>query len=302
MVHQRPSIGRRTVAIDGRRSGPPHNPFPPGRHHYAVSLLPSLPGSPTILDYGCWDGAFIHRLSQMIEGSRTIGCDVDGLAIARAVTLYGDSVTFFAVEPGTQPLLPLDDSSVSVAFLCDVLEHLGDGLENAVVAELARVLAPDGVLIVTVPHRGVLAWADPENFKFRWPTAHRRVFSWLHGEETYASRYGDNSENFGNFSFGARWHRHYSVGELEQLLARHGLWLDVTQHYGLLSPIIFTGLSITERVVSKIGRRMTWLAAPLWFLRRADATLHPGSLSYDVAVRAVKSTVKEGAPDSSGLL
>jgi SAM-dependent methyltransferase len=244
--------------------------------------------SPTILDYGCWDGDFIHRVSQMVEGGRAIGCDVDGEAIARAVELHGDAVTFFTVEPGAQPLLPLDDSSVSVAFLCDVLEHLGDGLEAAVVAEIARVLAPGGVLIVTVPHRGVLAWADPENFKFRWPAVHRRIFSWLHGAETYQNRYGDVDGHFGNFSPGARWHRHYSVQELAQLLALQGLRLDAARHHGLLSPIIFTGLSMTERVAGRMGRRMRWMTAPLWFLRRADASLRPGRLSYDVAVRAVK--------------
>ena len=185
---------------EDRTLGFPQNPYPPGRHHYALSLVPPLPTSPTILDYGCWDGAFIHSVSRMVPGSRAIGCDVDGDAIARAVELHGDTVTFFTVEPGAQPLLPLDDGSVSIAFLCDVLEHLGDGLETAVVAELARVLCPGGILIVTVPHRGALAWADPENFKFRWPTAHRRVFTWLHGAETYAGRYGDAAGRFGNFS------------------------------------------------------------------------------------------------------
>ena len=254
----------------------------------------------TILDYGCWDGAFIHTLSRMVEGSRAIGCDVDGDAIASAIELHGDSVNFFTVEPGAQPLLPLEDNCVSIAFLCDVLEHLGDGLETAVVAELARVLAPGGTLIVTVPHRGALAWADPENFKFRWPSAHRRVFSWLHGAETYAGRYGDADGHFGNFSPGARWHRHYSVPELEQLLGRHGLRLEVARHHGLFSPIIFTLLSMTDRVVSRMGLPTRRVTAPLWSLWRADARLRPGPLSYDVAVRAVKPSVGHIERDGSG--
>ena len=253
-----------------------------------------------MLDYGCWDGAFIHTVSQMVEGSRAIGCDVDRDAIARAVERHGDAVTFFTVEPGTQPLLPLDDSSVSIAFLCDVLEHLGDDLESAVLSEIARVLAPGGTLILTVPHNGALAWADPENFKFRWPTAHRRVFSWLHGAETYAGRYGDTEGSFGNFSPGATWHRHYTVSELEKLLAQHGLHLEATRHHGLFSPIIFTALSMTERLAGRTGRPARRITAPLWFLWRADAKLRPGRLSYDVAVRAVKSLPTDAHQNGAG--
>jgi SAM-dependent methyltransferase len=197
-------------------------------------------------------------------------------------------------------LLPGGDGSVSLACLCDVLGHLGDGLETAGVEELARVLAPGGILILTVPHRGLLAWADPENFKFRWPTTHRRVFSWLHGEETYESRYGGIDGHFGNFSPGAGWHRHYSVRELDILLARHGLRLESARHHGLFSPIIFTGLSMTERVAGRMGRRLGWMTAPLWFLRRADAKLRPGRLSYDVAVRAVKPPFGGFQQDGSG--
>lgn len=286
-------INRHTVASGGPSPDSRPNPFPPGRHHYALSLVPSLPTSATILDYGCHEGAFIHTVSQMVEGSRAIGCDVDAAAIARAVEVHGDSVTFFAIEPGAPPALPLDDSSISVAFLCDVLEHLGDGLEDAVLAELARVLAHDGVLIVTVPHRGALASADPENFKFRWPTAHRRVFSWLHGSEAYATRYGDADGRFGNFSPGATWHRHYSVPELDELLGHHGLRIEATRHHGLFSPIIFTALSMTERVVSRVGGPTRRVTAPLWLMWRADARLRPGTLSYDVAVCAVKKAASE---------
>jgi len=236
----------------------------------------------------------------MVEDSRTIGCDVDADAIARAVDLFGDAVTFFAVEPGGQPLLPIDDGSVSLAFLCDVLEHLGDGLETSVVSELARVLAPGGTLIVTVPHRGALAWADPENFKFRWPAAHRRAFSWLHGAPTYASRYGDADGRFGNFSPGATWHRHYSAPELRSLLAHHGLQVDATCYHGLFSPLIFTALSMTERFVRRMGGPTRRLTAPLWYLWRADARLRPGPLSYDIAVRAVKPPVGGTPPDLAG--
>lgn len=283
-----------SYGASGRASSdPPANPYPPGRHHYALSLVSPLPTTPTILDYGCWDGGFIHKVSEMTEGGRSFGCDVDGDAIARAIELHGDAVTFFTIEPGTRPLSPLDDGSVSIAFLCDVLEHLGDGLETAVLGELARVLAPDGILIVTVPHRGALAWADPENFKFRWPALHRQVYSWLHGRQSYASRYGGGDGRFGNFSPGATWHRHYSVAELEELLAKHGFRIEESRHHGLLSPIIFTGLSMTEKVLRRMGWPTRRLTAPLWYLWRADAKLRPGSLSYDVAVRAVKESPSE---------
>jgi SAM-dependent methyltransferase len=99
------------------------------------------------------------------------------------------------------------------ASLLDVLEHVPD--ESALLAEVHRVLIPDGLLVVTAPGRHAFSLLDPDNAKFRLPRLHRLVYSTRFGADTYRRRFVDMSDELcGDVSVGRTEHTNYRMAEL----------------------------------------------------------------------------------------
>jgi len=100
-----------------------------------------LPESPRVLDIGCGGGATLVMLSQ---AGRAIGLDraEEALRLSR-------SRGRFPLVCGTAERLPFADDSFDAVTALDVLEHIPD--ERAAVAEIARVCARGGLVIITVP-------------------------------------------------------------------------------------------------------------------------------------------------------
>jgi SAM-dependent methyltransferase len=96
-----------------------------------------------ILDLGCGDGSFAAVLFTQIDYGSDI--DEDALKIARNFNIYANLIH----SKDTQ--IPLPDGSINSAISNSVLEHVRD--LNAVMGELSRVLAPNGVLMFSVPVR-----------------------------------------------------------------------------------------------------------------------------------------------------
>ena len=95
-----------------------------------------------VLDLGCRTGAVT---SHFLPGNLVVGLDVDSDALERAeargiTTVWGD-----VEEP-----LPFEDASFDVVVAGEILEHTR--FPDDVVAEIARVLTPDGVLVGSVPN------------------------------------------------------------------------------------------------------------------------------------------------------
>jgi SAM-dependent methyltransferase len=101
------------------------------------------------LEAGCGTGYFSHLLQE--RGWPVIPLDIspDGLKHARAMGVAR------AVE-GDVCRLPFAAGVFDVALSIDVLPHLPRGAEEAAVAELARVLAPGGLLVVRVAALDIL--------------------------------------------------------------------------------------------------------------------------------------------------
>jgi SAM-dependent methyltransferase len=104
-----------------------------------------------VLDFGCGFGTLC---SQFLEhGPRSVtGVDIDGAAIARAQTLYGNGrLRFQASEPDR---IPLPAGSVDVVISYDVFEHVAR--PEAITDELYRVLRPGGQALI-----GTWGWYHP---------------------------------------------------------------------------------------------------------------------------------------------
>ena len=101
-----------------------------------------LPADPSVLDVGCGSGAMLADLSGTV-GSAT-GVDVNPRAVEHARSRGLGSVFVAGVEQ-----LPFPGGAFDLVTCLDVLEHVRD--DRGALAELRRVTAPHGLLLVTVP-------------------------------------------------------------------------------------------------------------------------------------------------------
>ena len=164
-----------------------------------------------VLDLGCAFGFATLKLAR--KGYTTIGVDNSARYIAWARRRHpGGTYLQSSAES-----LPLEDASFDAVLCLDVLEHVVD--QAAVIREIERVLRPEGMLILSVPHRGLLGWLDSLN---------------LYAKLVRTTHHGLFPQEIAQTGI----HRHYSVRQLQQLLgsAFH------------LRRVICTGLGIAELV------------------------------------------------------
>jgi SAM-dependent methyltransferase len=103
-----------------------------------------------IVDVGCGDAALTHLLAMATE-ARVVGIepDPDGVEAARrTLTAVGSPAE---VRLGFGERLPFADDSVARVVLCEVIEHVED--TQSLIRESARVLAPDGCVLLSTPQR-----------------------------------------------------------------------------------------------------------------------------------------------------
>jgi len=97
-----------------------------------------------LLDVGCGTGEFLAELRQFGDW-QVCGVEVNPRAAA-----YARDVLGLAVYEGDLASLDLPARSFDVVTAWDVFEHLSN--PSDVIQEIARLLKPDGVLLVTVPN------------------------------------------------------------------------------------------------------------------------------------------------------
>lgn len=107
-------------------------------------------GSGAVLDVGCAYGFLLARFD---DGRPLCGCDVSEWAIRQAEARLPRGR--FQVIGASDPL-PYEDGRFDSVLCTDVLEHLVPARQDAVLAEVARVLAPGGRFFMTTPNLGLL--------------------------------------------------------------------------------------------------------------------------------------------------
>jgi SAM-dependent methyltransferase len=103
-----------------------------------------------VLDAACGEGYGSALLAQ--AAASVIGVDIEASAIAHATARYAGrpSLRFVA---GSVTALPLADASVDLVVSFETIEHLSAQDQPRMLAEFARVLAPDGLLVISSPNR-----------------------------------------------------------------------------------------------------------------------------------------------------
>jgi 2-polyprenyl-3-methyl-5-hydroxy-6-metoxy-1,4-benzoquinol methylase len=116
-------------------------------HRYAVAA--PLAEAKRVLDAACGEGYGSFLLAR--SASSVVGVDLSQDTISHASQRYAQPNLRFEAASVTQ--LPLADASVDVVVSFETIEHLSPQAE--MLAEFRRVLAPDGVLVLSSPNKPV---------------------------------------------------------------------------------------------------------------------------------------------------
>jgi SAM-dependent methyltransferase len=118
------------------------------------------------LDFGCSSGRVVRVLRAAYPDADLHGCDPIGEAIAWAAENV-PGVAFLHQDP--DPPLPYPDDRFDVVFAISIWSHFGREAGPAWLAEMARVVRPGGLLVMTTQGWFTLARAAAER---SWGPAH----------------------------------------------------------------------------------------------------------------------------------
>ena len=126
---------------------------------FDARVAPALPSRPVAVDLGCGPGLFLRDLSARHAGAALFGYDVTARMIDHARELDLAGATFAVLDATTEPL-PHQSGTVHLLGMSSVLHVFDEPLPA--LAEIRRVLAPDGVFLLTdwvrQPLERYLAW------------------------------------------------------------------------------------------------------------------------------------------------
>lgn len=125
----------------------------PGK--YKFGMAPDFIKKGKILDIGCGDGLFLYSLKKL--GWETLGVEINKVAAQKACDRGLKVLNCDLLESS------FNDDLFDVVRIWSVLEHLHNPAQT--LAEIYRILKPDGTLIVQVPNFNSLA---SRLFKINW--------------------------------------------------------------------------------------------------------------------------------------
>jgi SAM-dependent methyltransferase len=227
------------------------------RWERALRLLP--PGG-RVLDLGC---AFGHGTRKLARTHKAYGLDASPRFIARARR----AAPHIPFTLGRAERLPYADGFFDGVLLLDVLEHVRR--ERPVLDEVYRVLKPGGVLVLSVPRKGALAWLDSLNV---W--------------DFYAGGGSHPPEEV--IPGGYVYHRHYGEADLRRMLEpRFAVRRVERTGLGLIEAINLLLLALCKGLL-----RSQWLYDRLVYLYYGaymiEDVLRCGPASYHLMIQAVR--------------
>lgn len=131
-------------------------PMQAGVRRVALDVIPPQPGW-QVLDVGCGTGT---GLAPYVEaGCRVLGVDVSAAMLERAIARLGDRAELHLTDGDT---LPFDGGRFDLVTTSMVLHEVPTEARTALVAEMARVVEPDGrLLFIDFRFGSLRGWKGP---------------------------------------------------------------------------------------------------------------------------------------------
>ena len=227
------------------------------RYHFAAGFV----AGKRVLDLACGEGYGSALLAR--RASHVTGVDVSPQAVAHAKHAYAD-VANVEFTIGSCTAIPVADASIDFAVSFETVEHIAE--QEAFMAELARVLKPGGVLLMSCPNKAEYTDKRGTRNEFHVKELYREEFAALLAARfPHAAWYGQKPSFF-------------SVIAPEGNAARQGELIEVSESVPdrgethIASPLYFlvvasrdkTALDSQPRPVSVLADRDDW-AYNDWF-------------------------------------
>jgi SAM-dependent methyltransferase len=117
-------------------------------HRYAFACR--YTAGKRVLDAACGEG---YGSALLAQAAATVGgVDIDGETLAHAAERYR-AVSNLAFHQASAAALPFADASFDAIVSFETIEHLPTADQPKMLAEFARVLTPNGLLILSAPNR-----------------------------------------------------------------------------------------------------------------------------------------------------
>lgn len=192
-----------------------------GRRFRTARRLVEPYAGASLLDYGCGDGTFLALVRDLFP--RGTGAEIDPALVADARERFGAGGPRFLHVSELGALAP---GSFGVVACMEVLEHCTAETAEAVIGELRRLVAADGIVLVSVPvetgpsllvkqaARAVAGWRGVAGYReregYRPAELARMVFAGAGtavDRPVYETRFADGAPNRYHGHKGFNWRR-----------------------------------------------------------------------------------------------
>lgn len=226
-----------------QRSGFALNPPEKRRWHWMTRVIRRFGPAATagkLLDYGCGSGRFLPLLESTALGP-VVGFDVTRSVLDEVARRHPQAE--IVVGDGTYPT-PLPDAAFRLAVSTEVIEHVID--QAAFITDLARVLTPGGLLLLTTPN------ARFETAYKATTTALQPIENWLDGSALATLLRDAGLEILVSRTTGA-----HQANMPYQRLAPYRLGKRVARRFRFWTPID----AVEQWLAGALGRGITLLVA-----------------------------------------
>lgn len=217
----------------------------------------------SLLDIGCNVGELLRGVREGYPGIRLFGIEINRVALVKARQTLPDACLCLAGAD----VLPFANASFDCVTCIEVLEHIPPEQRKRSLEEMRRVLRSGGRLILRVPHAGMFAFLDSNNFRFRMPKLYRAIL-----------KQGLRDPGYARGSEDIVWHHHFTRKELEELLG-DGWELESSRTGGLF---LFPLSDIALWPFYRLGRMNNILYRALQWICAFDMGVDYGRASFDI--------------------